>query len=362
MVSVLTSKNIQDRLNELETLIKDRYKPQHKKKKRDWRTYEQQWARRIRLIMRDLEPLVDQACNIDVVRGPGAPHALTLKQRVILLLLKTLYSQSNRRMSGMLVAFSLLSGLDVSYKTVERLYSDPEVEIALANLHRLMLEQRGVKRTDATGDGTGYGLCITQHYAGTVQRRREKAKENPSNDSGGQDATKKNATAPKKRKKWAYAFRLMDLRTHLYVAVGTSMKSERAAYERAMEWLRRMGVEVNSIRLDRYYSYPKDAERFKGARFYVIPRKDTAIHIPIHKEWLEAMRSFVYDTLGHLEQYYRREHSEAGFSADKRMLGWKIAQRRPDRISTADVLQATWHNLFNLYGPDHSLPGAGRSN
>jgi len=352
---VLTSQNIQNQLDELEALIREQYTPRHPKKKRDWRTYEEQWSRRIRWIMRDLEPLVDRACAIEVVKGPGAPHALTLKQRVVLLLLKTLYAQSNRRMSGMLVAFSLLSGLDVSYKTVERLYSDPEVEVALANLHRLMLEQRGVKKIDAAGDGTGYGLCITQHYVGTVQRQRDKAKENPSSDVG---QAAKNTSASKKRKQWTYSFRLLDLRTHLYTAIGTSMKSERAAYEAALEQLQRMGVEIHSIRLDRYYSSPKDAERFKGAAFYVIPRRNTAIHIPIQTTWLEAMRGFVDDTMRYLEEYHRREHSEAGFSADKRMLGWRIAQRRPDRITTADTLQSTWHNLFNFYGPEYSIPGS----
>jgi len=359
MVSVLTAKKIQARLQELEVLLRDQYKPQHPPKKRDWRTYEEQWARRIRLVMRNLEPMVDKACDFAITRGPGAPHELTLKQRVILLLLKTLYKQSNRRMSGMLVAFSLLSGIDVSYKTVERLYSDPEVEIALANLHTLMLKQRGVKKTDATGDGTGYGLSITQHYASTVARQHEKSKENPSGEKGTDKATK-DASSSKKIKKWVYAFRLMDLRTHLYVAFGTSMRSERAAYEMALNWLQRIGVEVNSIRLDRYYSFPKDAARFNGARVYLIPRKNIA-HIPIIPEWLEAMRGFVEETLGYLEQYYLREQSEAGFSADKRMLGWRIAQRRGDRITTAQTCLSTWHNLLNLHGPDYSLPGMGRS-
>lgn len=353
---MLTAANVQARLAELEVLLRDQYKPQHPPKKRDWRTYEEQWARRIRLVMRNLDPLVVQACAFSTTPGPGAPHALTLRQRVILLLLKTLYTQSNRRMAGMLVVLSLLSGLDVSYKTVERLYSDPEVELALANLHRLMLRQRGVTKANVTGDGTGYALSITQHYASTVQRQREKSKENP--PRGVEPGKGMNeGSAKKKVKRWVYAFRLLDLTTRLYVAFGTSMRSERAAYEAAHRWLERMGVEVESIRLDRYYSFPKDATRFRGAKVYLIPRKDTAIHLPLRREWVEAMREFVEETMGYLEQYYLREHSEAGFSADKRMLGWSIAQRRWDRIDTAQTCHATWHNLLNLYGPDHPLRG-----
>ena len=82
------------------------------------------------------------------------------------------------------------------------------------------------------------------------------------------------------------------------------------------------------------------------------------MHLRMQPEWLEAMRKFVEETMGYLEQYYLREHSEAGYSADKRILGWSIAQRREDRINTAQTCKATWHNLLNLFGPDH--PPGGR--
>lgn len=346
---MLTAGKVQARLRDLDAFLRDEYKLHHPPKKRDWRTYEEQWARRIRQVMRELGPLVEQACAISVRPGAGHPHALTLPQRVNLLLLKVLVGQSNRRMAGMLVAFSLLADVEVSYKTVERLYSDPEVELALANLHRLLLRRRHVKGTEATGDGTGYSLSITQHYASTVERQKEKAKENPSGskEGGGKEASSK------KVKRFVYTFCLLDLRTRLYVAYGTSLRSERVAYEAALAMLTRNGIEVISIRLDRYYSFPADAARFSGARVYLLPRKNTR-HLRLQREWLGAMRTFVEDTTGFLEEYYRREHSEAGFSADKRMLGWGVAQRREDRIDRAQNCLATWHNLLNLYGPDHS--------
>jgi transposase len=54
----------------------------------------------------------------------------------------------------------MLSGIDVSYKTVERLYSDEEVIMALHNLHVLILIKKGVEKSvDASGDGTGYSLA-----------------------------------------------------------------------------------------------------------------------------------------------------------------------------------------------------------
>ena len=48
----------------------------------------------------------------------------------------------------------------------------------------------------------------------------------------------------------------MDLETRLYIALGSSMKSEREAYDRAMDLLSSIGIEMDSIRLDRYYSSP----------------------------------------------------------------------------------------------------------
>ena len=49
-------------------------------------------------------------------------------------------------------------------------------------------------------------------------------------------------------------------------------------------------------------------------------------------------------------EYYKRENSEAGFFADKKLFGWEIAQRREDRVDSASFCTGLWHNLFNLNG------------
>jgi transposase len=65
-------------------------------------------------------------------------------------------------------------------------------------------------------------------------------------------------------------------------------------------------------------------------------------------KWKETMIEFVKDTMRYLEQYHQRSNSESGFSADKKMFGWSIAQRREDRIDCANTCTGLWHNLFNL--------------
>lgn len=118
------------------------------------------------------------------------------------------------------------------------------------------------------------------------------------------------------------------------MAFGTSRRSERAPYAAALRWLNAQGIAVESTRLDRLYSRATVAERFRGARFFFLPKKDVRRHTP--HEWLAALREFVDHPISYLEEYSRREHSEAGLSADKRRLGWRIAQRRDDRIQAAD--------------------------
>ena len=162
---------------------------------------------RIKEAIRGLEPLVEEATkSIEIVRPRGRRPGLTLKQRVTLLLLKHLFDRSNREMSLQLFAFSLLSGVDASYKTIERLYSDREVLLALRNLHALVMRRKGAKDADCTGDGTGCSLSIRRHYATVVERRRRGAKRNP-----------------KGRRWFVYSFTLMDLNSRMYVGYGTKL-------------------------------------------------------------------------------------------------------------------------------------------
>ena len=76
----------------------------------------------------------------------------------------------------------------IGYKTVERLYSDELVMMALHNLHVLLLKKKGIKKSDTTGYGTGYLLTIKKNYESYAQELKDKAKENRNDDKGKQSA------------------------------------------------------------------------------------------------------------------------------------------------------------------------------
>ena len=138
----------------------------------------------------------------------------------------------------------------------------------------------------------------------------------------------------------------MDLQYRLYIAFGSSMKSEREAYERAMDLLSTLGLDVDSVRLDRYCSSPSYVDKLGDTKVFVIPKKNATLNGS--RKWKDTMRDFVHNTIPYLEQYHQRSNSESGFAADKKMLGWNVAQRRDDRIDNALFCTGVWHNLFNM--------------
>jgi len=226
----------------------------------------------------------------------------------------------------------MMNRVDVSYKSVERLYSDEELYFALSNLFALLLKKRGIEKIDARGDATGFSLTIKKHYSSYVQKLKDKSKEQNTNE----------------KKSFVYRFNIMDLSTKMYVCYGSSLKSEREAFDKAIQMLEEYGIKINSIRLDKYYSNPCYVNLFKESKVYIIPKKN--VELGNGTPWLKTMERFLDDTLGYLAEYYKRENSESGFSEDKKLLGWKVSQKREDRIDTALFCGTIWHNLLFLFG------------
>ena len=58
------------------------------------------------------------------------------------------------------------------------MYSDHEVIIAVHNLHMLILKNKDINGSGATGDGTGYSLTVKKNYESHAQKLKDLAKEN----------------------------------------------------------------------------------------------------------------------------------------------------------------------------------------
>lgn len=334
----VSTKDVRDIVSILDEIVNE-YKEEHPGKKRDWRTYEQRVVERLKTAFKELKPLVHEAASsVSFTSGEtrGAKPLLTIEQRVLALLIKHIIGKSNRNMSAMFTIFSLLSNIDVSYKTVERFYSDPEVITVLYNLHALLLKKKGVKSVDGSGDGTGYGLSIKVHYATAAQKLKDKIKT-------GKDQEHKKLL-------FIYSFSLLDLKTRMYIGTGTSFKSEKEAYHSAIAMAKATGIDVTSLRLDRYFSNQSDVEKlvvnFGKVDLYLIPKSNATVQGPW--EWKRLLFRFVTDVTKYLEEYFKRNQSESCFAEDKKRTGWRLGQKRPDRIDTANMLTSLWHNLYWL--------------
>jgi transposase len=273
---------------------------------------------RVKQRLHDLPQYVEQAADMVQFMVPhaGRPRNLDVSKRTMLFLFTRLMNKSNRDIEELLVLFEPLFGFQVSYKSIERLYSDPEVRIVMHNLFILLLRDEGVSG-DFAGDGTGYTLTVTKHYRTTTAKQ-------------GHD--------------FLYVFRIIDIDTGLYVACGYSNTSEMEAFRKAMDMLRQSGMPIDSMALDKYYSARKVITLFdKETSLYLIPKKGMA---RVGAEWARILRRAVEDPYLFLKSYYLRNLCESGFSADKRRFGGLIRQKREDRRETAMFSTTFLHNLF----------------
>ena len=80
------------------------------------------------------------------------------------------------------------------------------------------------------------------------------------------------------------------------MAFGSSMKSEKE--DRAMMMLSHM--DVDTARLDRYYSESSYVSRFASDRtVYIIPKKDATLNGS--QKWKDTMKEFAQNTMEYLE-------------------------------------------------------------
>lgn len=190
-------------------------------------------------------------------------------------------------------------------------------------------------------------MTIKKHYATEAQKLKDKIKE-----SKGTFPKKKSKKKEHKKREFIYSFALMDIDTRLYVAYGTSFKSEQKAFLQSLKMAEGLDIELDIIRLDKYYSCQKYVSligtKFKQVKFYLVPKKNATIEGPW--EWKRMLRRLIDNPKEYLSGYFQRNQSESGISEDKERFGHKIPQRREDRIDTAVFCNVVWHNLFWLGG------------
>lgn len=300
---------------------KEKIREENKEKEEDY-PYGK-WERERKKIverLQELPNLVEEAASKIEVERPnrGRKQKLDPAQKTMLFLFARLTEKSNRDMEAILSLLGPVFDVDVSYKTIERLYSDEEVEMVLHNLFLLLLDKANVSG-DCSGDGTGYSLQAGKHY---------------------RSESKKNG------KKYRYVFRLLDLQTGMYIGYGYSNKSEKEAFKKAVKFVKKHNIPLNKIRLDKYYSNKKDLKRLGNeVEAFILPKKNLS---NFGYQWHKILNKIKENPYGFLKNYFKRELSETFFGADKERFGRKISQKREDRRETASFATAILHNLFTI--------------
>ena len=327
---MITTKQVRKKIKILDNLIEE-YKSNVSENKRDWKSYEEKLFYRTKKAILFFDDYIKKGVSSLIILQKskiGRPEKLKLEEKVRILLIQRLIRKSNREMSFMLLLFSSLNKIDISYKTVERIYDDDKVILVMQNIHNLILAEKEIKTTKSCGDGTGYVLSVKDHYASIASKIKDKK------------STKK--------RKILFSFTLMDVEKRIYTAFGTSFKSEKDAFNKAKEMLKEHNISLESLRLDRYYSGQNLVKEFseenKGIKFYLIPKKN--VTVKGSPAWKRMLIDFLENTHKYFEEYFKRNQSESGFSEDKRRFGWRIPQRLENRMNTSYFGIFTWHNLF----------------
>ena len=154
---MLTNKQFTQFKQELPDII-DIYKKEYSEQKpTNSQIYKKQWAQRLTTALKELKTVINQAeKNVKIKpKHIGRPPKAQAKQKVLILLAKDIAQFSGRKMANLLALFSLFDDVDISYKTIERAYSDPLVKLIIHNMLVILVKNKEIKQADLTDDGTG---------------------------------------------------------------------------------------------------------------------------------------------------------------------------------------------------------------
>jgi transposase len=131
----------------------------------------------------------------------------------------------------------------------------------------------------------------------------------------------------------------------MYVGCGVSRLSEWDAFCRAVAMLKAIGAAIKSVRLDKYFSMRKVIKMFdRSVSLFLIPKKNIARI----GAWADILDRMMASPVDFLSEYFHRNLSESGFSADKGRFGSVVRQRREDRQQTALFSNALFHNIYAI--------------
>ncbi|MDP2926487.1 MAG: ISNCY family transposase, partial [Nanoarchaeota archaeon] len=74
------------------------------------------------------------------------------------------------------------------------------------------------------------------------------------------------------------------------------------------------------------------------SKVFIIPRKNVELANGFKRH--ETLKNFLLNTQNYLKEYFQRNNSESG---------WRVSQKREDRIDTSLFVRAVWHNLLLIY-------------
>jgi transposase len=158
------------------------YEPKEKERI-DWTSYDHAQIHEIDDMLRTTKDMVDLACvrlAIEVKpQGRGRPSVYP-GDKAKIVLMQQYFGTSNRVTEGFLILFKEKLGIkEVSYKTVERAYDDPDVRRILCEVSRITQELVADEEHVFSSDGTGLPHSLKQNYEREKREKREE-KENKS--------------------------------------------------------------------------------------------------------------------------------------------------------------------------------------
>ena len=129
-----TQKEVKLRLKQLDKYLLKEYKEKYSVKRKNIKNYDQSFHRRMKSAIKFLNPLIKKATkNIIHIQNTGRPQKFNLEIKLRLILIKQLIDKRNRFTSSLLDLFYLMFGTEISYKYIERLYSDSDVIFVWSN-------------------------------------------------------------------------------------------------------------------------------------------------------------------------------------------------------------------------------------